>query len=195
MNAKFRICLVSCVLISVLILNSFRLHSQSLEFFEESLLFEINNGFFTVDGQYYFRNTGQEELNQILFYPFPAGNGSEPIDSISVTGIPVPTENPLIHRSEKGFSFLVRLKAGEEKAYHIYYRQKVRNRATYILTSTLQWGKPLEKAFYQLTVPVDIQITGFSYTPDYLENKNNERIYYWFRQHFMPDKDFEFDFQ
>ncbi len=194
MSAKFRIILVSSTLLAVLILSHFRLHSQSLEFFEESLLFKISDGFFTVDGQYYFRNTGQKEINQVLFYPFPAGEGAEPADSVSVTGIPVSTEQRLIHQSEKGFSFLIHLKAGEEKAYHIHYRQKVRNHATYILTSTQHWGKPLEKAFYQLTVPADLQVTSFSYPPDYQENKTNERIYYWFRQDFMPDRDFEIEF-
>jgi hypothetical protein len=195
MNAKLRFLLVSSILFPVLILSHFRLYSQSLEFFEESLLFEINDGVFTVDGQYYFRNTGQKELNQILFYPFPASEGSEPVDSVSVTGIPVSAEKLLVHQSDEGFAFHIHLNTGEEKAYQIYYRQKVHNHATYILTSTQLWGKPLEKAFYQLTVPVDIQITGFSYPPDYQENKTNERIYYWFRQDFMPDKDFELDFQ
>lgn len=195
MNIKFRILLVSSALLSALILSHSRSFSQSLEFFEESLLFKLSEGVFIVDGQYFFRNTGQKEIKQILFYPFPAGEGSEPVDSVSVTGIPFSSEKLLIHHSEKGFSFHIHLKAGEEKAYHIYYRQKVSHHATYILTSTLQWGKPLEKAFYQLTVPVDLQITGFSYPPDYHENKTDERIYYWFRQDFMPDKDFELEFQ
>ncbi|HOW24253.1 MAG TPA: hypothetical protein PK711_01165 [Bacteroidales bacterium] len=194
MSAKFRIILVSSTLLAVLILSHLRLHSQSLEFFEESLLFKISGGFFTVDGQYYFRNTGQSDIHQILFYPFPADDHPVSTDSVSVTETPVTEEQLLVHRSEKGFSFLVQLKAGEEKAYHIHYRQKVRNHATYILTSTRHWGKPLEKAFYQLTVPLDIQIIRLSYPPDYQENNLNERIYYWFRQDFMPDRDFEIEF-
>jgi hypothetical protein len=195
MTAQFRIILISSTLLAVSILSHLRLHSQPLEFFEESLLFKISDCFFTVDGQYYFRNTGQEELSQVLFYPFPPGEGSEPVDSVSVTGIDVSREQLLIHRSEKGFSFLIHLKAGEEKVYYIYYRQKVHNHATYILTSTRHWGKPLEKAFYQLTIPMDIQITRFSYPPDHQENKTREKIYYWYRESFMPDKDFELEFQ
>jgi len=100
----------------------------------------------------------------------------------------------LVLDGEEGFSFVIQLKTDEEKAFHIVYRQKVRDHATYILTSTRYWGKPLEKAFYQLTVPVDLQITGFSYPPDYQDNKTNDRIYYWFRENFMPDKDFEIKF-
>ncbi len=194
MNKKIRILLVSSTLFLSLVLISQAIQAQSLVFFEESLLFEIKDGFFSVTGQYFFRNTGQSDIHQILFYPLPADEDPLSIDSVSVTEIPMAAEPLLVHRSEKGFSFLVSLKAGEEKACQIFYRQKVSHHAVYILTSTQQWGKPLEKAFYQLNVPMDIRITSFSYPPDYQENKTNERIYYWFRQNFMPDRDFEIEF-
>lgn len=195
MNKKIRTLFASFLLIIVSVLVSKSTYSQSLEFFEESLFFEISGGFFTVDGQYYFRNTGQNDIHQILFYPFPADEDPLSIDSIFVTVTPVTEEQLLVHRSEKGFSFLVQLKAGEEKAYHIVYRQRVSHHATYILTSTKYWGKPLEKAFYQLKVPANNFITFFSYPPDYQEENTGGIIYYWYRENFMPDKDFKIEFK
>ena len=194
MNKKIRIPLVSSALLLVFFMSHHGMCAQSLGFFEESLLFEISGDFFTVDGQYYFRNTGQSDIHQILFYPFPADDDPLSIDSVSVTETPVAEEQLLVHRSDKGFSFLVQLKAGEEKAYHIFYRQKVSHHARYILTSTRQWGNPLEKAFYQLKVPLEIKPTSFSYPPDYQEENLDETIYIWYRENFMPDKDFEIEF-
>lgn len=164
---------------------------QSLQFYEEALFFEIRDGCFEVDGQYYFKNSGSREIHQILFYPFPRDEMPGKIDSVFITDVRGSEEDLIINQTEKGVSFRLSIEAGKEKTYRIYYRQRTPNRkAKYILTTTAQWGQPLKKAFYQLKVPSDISITYFSYPPDKEEKQGNYQIYYWYMESFMPDKDF-----
>ena len=164
---------------------------QSLQFYEEALFFEIRDGYFEVDGQYYFKNSGSHDIHQILFYPFPLDEMHGKIDSVFITDIAGFEEDLIINQTEKGVSFRLSIEAGKEKIYRIYYRQRAPDRrAKYILTTTGQWGQPLKKAFYQLKMPSDISITYFSYPPDKEEKQRNYRIYYWYMESFMPDKDF-----
>jgi len=40
-----------------------------IDFFKEDLQFELNENFFTVTGDYYFRNTSDHDIKATLFYP------------------------------------------------------------------------------------------------------------------------------
>ena len=174
-----------------IILKTSFVFSQSLQFYEEALFFEIRDGYFEVDGQYYFRNSGNRDIHQILFYPFPLDEMLGEIDSVFITDVGGFEEDLIINQTEKGVSFRLSIEAGKEKIYRIYYRQRTPNRkAKYILTTTAQWGRPLKKAFYQLKIPSDISVTYFSYPPDKEEKQSNNQIYYWYMESFMPDKDF-----
>ena len=60
---------------------------QSLQFYEEALFFEINDGHFIVDGQYWFKNTGNRDIHQILFYPFPQDDNIGMVDSVIISDV------------------------------------------------------------------------------------------------------------
>jgi hypothetical protein len=83
------------------------------------------------------------------------------------------------------------LPAKDSVDIHIYYRQKSATSNKYILTSTQSWSKPLEKAIYTLTVDDDIKIKHFSYNPDDVQMINKRKVYFWKKQDFMPETDFE----
>jgi len=175
----------------ILFLGNIFAFPQGLQFYEEALFFEIRDGYFEVDGQYYFRNSGRNDIHQILFYPFPQDEMIGKIDSVFISDVAGFEEDLIINQSEKGFSFRLDLEAGQEKIYRIYYRQRApNNKAKYILTTTAQWGSPLEKAFYQLQAGSDIIITYFSYPPDKEEKQKNNNIYFWYMESFMPEREF-----
>ena len=173
-----------------IILKTSFVFSQSLQFYEEALFFEIKDGYFEVDGQYWFRNSGSRDIHQIMFYPFPRDEMLGKVDSIFITDVAGFEEDLIINQTEKGVSFRINIEADQEKIYRIYYRQRTPNRIVkYILTTTGQWGQPLNKAFYQLKMHSDISITYFSYPPDKEEKQSNYHIYYWYMESFMPDKE------
>ena len=174
----------------LVLLGTYTVTPQSLQFYEEALFFEIKDGYFIVDGQYYFRNSSRSDIHQILFYPFPQEDYLGEIESVSISDVAGFEDDLIINQTEKGVSFRLDIEAGKEKVYKIYYKQLVPNqKAKYILTTTAQWGRPLEKAFYQLKAGSNINVIYFSYPPDKDEKQENYIIYFWYMESFMPDRD------
>ena len=162
-----------------------------IEFFKEDLHFELNKNFFTVAGDYYFRNVGDHDIKATLFYPIPRDSLLGAYDSAKVTSSSQPTDSPITIRKENGFFFNVEIGANSTAKYYILYRQKLLgNKAKYIFTTTNTWGKPLECANFRLSFPKNIRIDSLSTIPDSLLEIDEEYTVFWTRENFMPGKDF-----
>lgn len=174
----------------------FKAFSQKLEFYNEDLNFKISDGYFIVDGIYYFSNVSDKPLQQILFYPFPVNDSLYgTVDTIAVIDIGGDKKNHHISKTKHGASFTIKLNAFETTKYRIYYKQKLlKNQAEYILTTTQNWHKPLEKGIYSLTTSHKLKIETFSYQPDSIAKTEKENIYYWKKNNFMPDKNMIFQY-
>jgi len=182
-------------LISLALLLSLSAVSQSLEFFREDLVFTLDSNFFTVSGDYYFRNPGEQAGTFSIVYPVPYNGPGKSVDTIVVIDeesrsqfIPVTVHDTLC-------MFQVQVSAGGIKRLTISYRQKHKdNQAGYILTTTRHWGKPLDQASYELVVPVCLRMLESSYPPDSHSDFGDAVIFHWKKTDFMPDKDFLFRF-
>ena len=162
-----------------------------IDFFKEDLQFELNENFFKVAGNYYFRNVGDHDIKVTLFYPIPRDSMLGAYDSASVTAPSQQTASPITVIKENGFFFNVEVGVDTIACYHVAYRQKLLGeRAKYIFTSTKSWGKPLEKVDFQLRFPKTIKIDSLSMLPDSLQECNDTYTLFWERKNFMPEEDF-----
>jgi len=130
-----------------------QLFPRNLDFFREDLNLEIKDDYFYVDGIYYFRNTSNEEIKRLLFYPFPIDSLYGTVDSMQAICL-FDSSDCMIKTNENGFSFKVHLASKQEQKYRLSYRQELfGNKAEYILTTTQRWGKPFEDVNYRIFLP------------------------------------------
>ncbi len=169
--------------------------SQELEFYGENIIFELNDGIFKVTGTYYLCNTGDKEIKQILYYPFPVNSRYYG----DVNSIRISNKDSLINmtrRDKSGIYFGLEIQPHKATEYIVSYQQKLLdNRAEYILETTKKWKRPLETADYKLIIPDNLKITGISYEPDSVLTENNGLIYIWHKKDFMPDMNMIIEFQ
>jgi len=169
--------------------------SQQIDFYREEITFELDSLFFTVNGDYYFRNTSDNLLSPKVTFPIASSGSQRLLDTIMVFAqenlanpVPVTLKDTLAR-------FTINLPPESERMFKVIYRQRHNGSAAkYILTSTNFWKKPIEDARYSLVVPHYIDITGFSIPPDSDTNFGDRRIYYWKKAQFMPDKEFILSF-
>lgn len=179
----------------IFVLNvSIETQSQNIDFFREDLRFRLIENYFEVKGDYYFRNNLSSPLIMKLKYPFPQDSLFGKIGSVRC--LDLSDLSSAINLVKQGYMmFTISIPANESKAYRISYHQHLRNnRALYILTTTHRWGKPFEQASYELVVE-NLLIDSLSYIPDKVEIFNDSTKFYWKKENFMPDRNFEVFFQ
>lgn len=176
------------LMIFLLLVTAF-LWSGDLHFFREDLRFTLTDSSLSVDGDYYFRNNSERDLERILFYPFPqdsiygeVGNSyAISQDSLDVLG----------KITAKGSFFKVRIKAGEECYVRVgYTHQLLANQAEYILLTTRNWGMPFEVVNYSLKFSKELKVFDFSLLPDDLTEDDNYYYLTWYKEDFMPKTNF-----
>lgn len=177
------------ILVIFILIGSALLWSGDLQFFREDLRFTLTDSSFSVDGDYYFRNNSNKDLERILFYPFPQdslyGEASEAFafsqDSLDV----------LTKISAEGSFFKVSLAGGEETYVRVgYTHQLLADKAEYILLTTRNWGVPFEVVNYSLQFPKELKIIDFSLLPDDLTEDDNNYYLSWYKEDFMPETNF-----
>ena len=181
-------------LLLLFFLSSF-CYGQRADFFQEDITFHLNKSQFDVEGYYWFTNNSDKPIISNLFYPFPNYSG-EKIDSIRLFNISGGENLHYNIEGNHGISFNVYIVPKDTILLQIGYRQEIKSdSASYILKSTKAWGKPLVKAEYKLIVPDFFKVKKFSYTPDKSYEIQNQKIYYWKKKNFMPEKDMIFYFK
>ena len=173
-----------------LIIISLETQSQNIDFYREDLRFKLNENKFEVEGHYYFRNNLNRPLRLKLKYPFPNDSIFGEINSVQC--IDLTDSSSTINFIEQDYMmFKISIPANESKAYRISYHQNLKsNKASYILTTTNQWGKAFEQATYELSVE-NLIIDSLSYIPDKVEIFDDSSKFYWQKENFMPDRNFE----
>lgn len=154
----------------------------------EYIDFKIDSSYFSINGVYTFQNkTGK---NVYFNIEFPFGVNTSLIDSIRVVNLK--NLQPVHFKTnQQNISFYLNLLPHDTVQYNIFYRQQLAKVNTYILTTTKSWGLPLDNAVYSLTVHKNIKIKSISMEPDSSKYDLNNITYYWRKQNFTPQADFE----
>ncbi len=172
------------------------LKAQNPDFCREDLTFTLSDSSFSVSGYYYFMNPSQQAINLNMLYPFPQNKG----DYGSISNVYAflngdSLQDKLIKYNDKAAMIRLEIKPKESTIIFIGYTQEIlKEKAEYILSSTKSWGKPLKQVSYTLIVPQSIAVDSLSYIPDHSKIESGNMIYYYYKEDFMPDREFEIYF-
>lgn len=186
MKRLFFIILISC---------SFQvLSGQKLDFYREDLRFSLESEYFLVEGDYFFRNNTNQNVSQLMRYPFPDSGKYGKVDSVYCIEALTGEDCMIGENNGKWIMFRVNVPAKDTAKYVIGYRQQTKgNEALYILTTTQNWGKPFEYVSYRLSVN-GLAVDSLSYIPDKVSISGDNTIFYWEKRDFMPRRDFVVQF-
>lgn len=160
-----------------------------VEFVSESISMDIVNGQITVNGSYTLRSNDSALDTFPLMYPFPVDSGLSYPDSITVLRAEDRSPIPFRENRERGM-IMFAVRPGISDTFEVSYTQKIDgSSARYILTSTKAWGKPLERAEFNVSVPSNYRNVELSYDPDVKQKDGETVIYTLTRTDFMPDRD------
>ncbi len=174
--------------IVVFLLISSIVCSQSISFKKELIEAKIQDDYCTLTGNYFFENNELNGSESPIFYPFVISSSLSYPDSISVFNLT--TLQPITFTKLKdGISFIVRIEPGSTTQLKIIYKQKVPdNYFEYILTTTLDWKKPLESAEFNILLPASCLNPDISYKEDSIISDKNFLCYTFTRSNFLPKK-------
>jgi len=177
----------------ILFIQSF---SQKISFYREDITFQLKEQYLLVSGDYYFKNSTVNKINQQIYFPIYSDSLINTFDSLKIFNYNKNQKVKSIGITESGVIFNIKIFPDDSVKLNISYKQMHSGSyAKYILTSTKSWGKPLKIANYFLIVNDGIEVQKFSYQPQKTINFNNKTMYEWHMVNFMPDDDFEVKFR
>lgn len=172
------------------------LFAQIPDFYREDLTFILDDSSFTLTGYYYFKNTGRENEKLDMLYPFPEHDSYGRVTDVYAYIYGNPLQNALLHYNDKAAIINLEVHAGETTMLRIGYTQELLgNKAEYILTSTKSWGRSLKEVNYTLITPQHMKVDSLAYPPDFKNTKSGKTFYYYHKENFMPDREFEIYFR
>ena len=183
------------LILLLLVLMSGGIISQPLDFYREDLTFILDDSSFTVTGYYYFKNTGADNEKIDMLYPFPEDPSFGKISDVYAYKHGLPLKNALLHYDNDAAIVNLEITAGQSSMVRIGYTQELKGKkAEYILMSTKALGKSLKEVNYTLIAPLQMKIDSLSYPPDFRNDKSGKSIYYYHKENFKPDREFEIYF-
>ena len=183
------------LLLSFLLLTQ-TLIAQSFDFYKEEISFGIDPVFFSVSGDYYFRNNTGRMLSPEITYPVRKSAPGKPFDTVMAYDVSGQALSLKMTITDTIALFKINLPPYAHKMIRVIYRQRHNGtEARYILLTTKKWNKSLEEARYSLVIRKNIIVDHFSIAPDRSVEFGDTTVYYWKRKNFMPDRDFEVKFR
>lgn len=184
--------LIFCLFLSYHLFFNPSFSQDRLSFVEEDLTFEIIDSVFIVKGLYFFSSPAEKDY--LIVYPFPTDTiYSIPFD---INVIDIKTADTLAYKmtdNHSSMAFKARI-SGQTQLYITYSQSLKSKKAKYILTTTRSWNKPLERAEYKLLTDTNLVVKGFSMKPETAITVDGKHVYVWQKENFMPEKDFEIEF-
>jgi hypothetical protein len=154
-----------------------------VHFAREEIAMVVRPGTLEVRGMYHFRCSARQALVASLFYPFPLDSTHLYPDSIEI-------RQHGFQRQDSGVSFRMRFRPVAEDSFFAYYRQPLKvNSATYIVTTTRKWKRPIDLAQFRVTVPASLKEVSLTFKPDSVVESDSLVSYFFARKKFYPDKD------
>ncbi len=140
-----------------------------------------------IDGHYFYRNPFPFPVMQGFSIPFPTDVDHPEPFAVQAERLSPAKETLMLRRIFGKTGFELYFSAHEEIEVTVTYRQKSRTgNATYILTTTRPWGKPLDHGVYTLSSHGAVIVTS-----NYPFNLDNN-VLGFYMSNFMPEKDWQF---
>ncbi|HNT53039.1 MAG TPA: hypothetical protein PKH19_06520, partial [Candidatus Syntrophosphaera sp.] len=185
--------LLLLLLLPALLAGELAFEAETLDFRLESLPAGGDTLLWTVSGDYYFSNLGQDPLSRPIWFPIPADSSAgraeildlsliDPADSMSVE---------LLKQNVQGLMFRLALPARSFARLRLSYRQRVYgSEVRYILKTANAWGRPLPHSTLNLFVSNSIELAGPPYPDPHLAPVPGGTRYLWQLPDFVPQSDF-----
>jgi hypothetical protein len=163
-----------------------------IRFWKETIALEIiSPDTLAIKGTYLFTSKNGSTGQYTLYYPFPLDSFMDYPSSISVTSKDGQKQIPFL-REKEGVDFTVQIPKTGACTTLVVYKQHVRNcKGKYILLTTHAWGEPLHDSHYSVTISSSLTLTYLSYVCDSIKSGARGLTYYFYRDNFLPDRDFE----
>jgi hypothetical protein len=157
--------------------------ASPIHFAREEIAMDVRPSTLEVRGMYHFTCSSKEPLMASVFYPFPLDSTLAYPDSIEI-------RQHAFQRQDSGVAFRMRFRPEAEDSFFAYYRQPLKtNSATYIVTTTRKWKRPIDLARFRVTVPTGFKDVSLSFKPDSIKQSDSTTAYFFTRKRFYPDKD------
>jgi hypothetical protein len=154
-----------------------------VHFAREEIAMDVRPGTLEVRGMYHFTCSAREPLVASMFYPFPLDSNHPYPDSVEI-------RQHGFQKQDSGVSFRMHFKPGAEDSFFAYYRQPLRaNSATYIVTTTRKWQRPIDLAQFRVTVPASFKDVKLTFKADSVAKSDSTVTYHFARKRFFPDRD------
>jgi hypothetical protein len=154
-----------------------------VHFAREEIAMDVRPGVLEVRGTYHFTCSAREPLVASMFYPFPLDSTHLYPDSIDI-------RQHGFQKQDSGVSFRMRFRPNAEDSFFAYYRQPLRvNSATYIVTTTRKWNRPIDVARFRVTVPASFKDVKLTFKADSVVKTDSLVSYFFMRKRFFPDRD------
>jgi hypothetical protein len=178
-----------------------------VHFAREEIAMDVRPGTLEVRGMYHFTCSAREPLVASVFYPFPLDSTHPYPDSIELRTPSADRQTPDLRiqdsglrrsdfgartfiRQDSGVAFRMRFRPETEDSFFFYYRQPIKvNSATYIVTTTRKWKRPIDLARFRVTVPASFSEVVLNYGPDSVARTDSTVSYFFARKEFFPGKD------
>jgi hypothetical protein len=144
---------------------------------------DVRPGTLEVRGMYHFTCSAKEPLVASVFYPFPLDSTHLYPDSIDI-------RQHAFERQDSGVAFRMRFQPNAEDSFFAYYRQPLKaNSATYIVTTTRKWKRPIDIARFRVTVPAGFKDVKLTFKADSVVRTGSTVAHIFMRRGFFPDRD------
>jgi len=173
-----------------------------VHFAREEIAMDVKPGTLGVRGMYHFTCSAKEPLVASVFYPFPLDSTHLYPDSIELRTSNANRQSAdsevrssalelrAFVRQDSGVAFRMRFRPETEDSFFAYYRQPLKtNSATYIVTTTRKWKRPIDLARFRVTVPASFKDVRLTFKADSVANSDSTVTYFFTRKKFYPNKD------
>lgn len=154
-----------------------------IHFAREEIDITVRPGAVEVLGTYHFQYSGSDAVAAIISYPFPLDSNHAFPDSVCLFG-------RRFSLTDTSARFVMRLVPGREDSFTAWYRQPLcGTQARYIVTTTRQWRRPIDRAQFRVTVPASLPGATVNYEPDSTRRTDSTLTWFFNRLGFYPAED------
>jgi len=178
------------IILGMTVLVNHKSYSRQLGFVSEEVELIVGDSTCTVKGSYWFRNLGSSSIEQTLFYPFAVNELLPFPDAIVV--VENRSGRPMnFIRGEQGVLFRVTVPAFCTALYQVSYTQRTPALSMrYILRTTSQWGRALERALYRIRLPRQYVLTSSTIVFQTIFEEQETQVFEQCEENFLPAVDF-----